>query len=456
MKFARSKGGCVPCRKQKKKCDQRHPTCQRCVEKKRQSHYLVDVEDTGQPEAAEETAVDLSDIVDWSQVSLPKPLPITQSVLDVTSPVSTWRSGQGGSSIDNTQPASNQTPSSSELFLQSLFGADSLQPILPARLTATSTDVGPHLDPSQPHCALLSLPLDTSSALWTSFALANGEDWMTREINDGEDGPLVEYFINVASTTVVVRDVATSSAGRFFADLAQIASASVQSALMHAVLCVSAQHLANWSQKAGDVTKALTFGDRACRHKLEAISMLRRSNKDTDSLNPAVMVMLTLAALLKGESDIIPSFLTRATYFLGKVQQPSSHSFLPSIAAIHAVHIGLHSLSVAEQTNLDNLFRLWDDSPTWSKQADEVCASIFNVHKNLFLQLLRVNQLALKAKKLFRKAESSPGDMAMNMAQLELEAEARSYVLSCRTRSCLRQGTDAALKVGGIPSRQGR
>nr|XP_018264253.1 uncharacterized protein I303_02418 [Kwoniella dejecticola CBS 10117]OBR86411.1 hypothetical protein I303_02418 [Kwoniella dejecticola CBS 10117] len=348
-------------------------------------------------------------------------MPVPHNHQPISSPLSTMHTGpvlsaendpllqtlfapdHSSSSLGNNPLIPNpQQFMTTDPFIKALFGTDFILPI--DLHSPNNTLEQTHSNEYQPQGALISLPLDQSSSIWTSFA--EGDNWMTREPDEGEDEPLLEYFMKIASTTVVVRGSPTPT-GKFFTDLAEMASTNSHSALMHAVLCVSAQHLANWSQKAGDVAKAVTFGDSACRHKLEAISLLRRSNDETDGLSPAVMVMLNLSALLKGESDIIPSFLNRTTYLLGKVQKPSSYSFLPSIAAVHAAHVGFYSLSLAEQTDVTDLFKSWDDSSNWQQQAEDVCVFMFGV-----------------AASLTRTAEISPSNMNMNMAQLELEAEA--------------------------------
>lgn len=69
---------------------------------------------------------------------------------------------------------------------------------------------------------------------------------------------------------------------------------------MHAVLCVSAQHLSNWARQVGDSAKAVSFGDQSAQHKSQALHLLRVAStaEESDSeVGPAIMVMLTLSAV---------------------------------------------------------------------------------------------------------------------------------------------------------------
>lgn len=155
----------------------------------------------------------------------------------------------------------------SDEFLRSFLVADTFMPIpsvipIPAdQPTGQATDAAAfsNMEDTLPSAALLSVPLDCDSALWSSFV--DSSLWTPRPVNSGSNGHLMEYFTQIAATTVVVRNAPSKwiipsttqhsrsdSASRFYNDLATSASADEQSALSHAVLCVSAQHLANWSR----------------------------------------------------------------------------------------------------------------------------------------------------------------------------------------------------------------
>jgi hypothetical protein len=73
------------------------------------------------------------------------------------------------------------------------------------------------------------------------------------------------------------------------------------SALKHSVMCVSAQHLANWARKTKDMQKVVAYSDLAVQHRSKALNLLRvasvdQSTKD-EAIAPAVLLMLVLSAV---------------------------------------------------------------------------------------------------------------------------------------------------------------
>lgn len=70
---------------------------------------------------------------------------------------------------------------------------------------------------------------------------------------------------------------------------------------MHAVLCLSAQHLSNKARTESDKAKLNRYRDISAQHRSQALHLLRvaaadRSNVDAEVL-PAIMILLVLAAV---------------------------------------------------------------------------------------------------------------------------------------------------------------
>lgn len=79
-----------------------------------------------------------------------------------------------------------------------------ISPILPISPDNSMLGQGP-LNERLPTAALLSVPLDCDASLWSSFV--DSSLWQSREVSAGEDGPLMEHFMRIASTTVVLHSI---------------------------------------------------------------------------------------------------------------------------------------------------------------------------------------------------------------------------------------------------------
>lgn len=95
-----------------------------------------------------------------------------------------------------------------------------------------------------------------------------------------------------------------ASASAFFAQLADKATEDNQTALMHAVLCTSAVHLANWAAKVDDHSKGVHFAELAAQHRAQALHLLRiastKQEEYDEEVNAATMVLLLLSGVSNG------------------------------------------------------------------------------------------------------------------------------------------------------------
>lgn len=208
----------------------------------------------------------------------------------------------------------------SDLFLKTFFGADPLppvnstkdpttEPIPPVNGLSDTSVEGASSSSEAPSLvtALLSVPVDCDTSLWSAFVQSSLWEWRT---DDKDDQPLLEHFNTFASQTLVVRDgpsefgkesADADSAGHFYRHLASRATQKNQRALMHAVLCVSAQHLANWARKVNDVAKAVRCKDQSGHHKHQALHLVRiataSESEEDKEIFAAIMVLLILAAV---------------------------------------------------------------------------------------------------------------------------------------------------------------
>ena len=70
---------------------------------------------------------------------------------------------------------------------------------------------------------------------------------------------------------------------------------------MHAVLCTSATHLANFATKVNDEAKALHFAAVAAQNRAQALHLLRIASPNQEGfdeeVNAATMVILTLSGV---------------------------------------------------------------------------------------------------------------------------------------------------------------
>lgn len=93
---------------------------------------------------------------------------------------------------------------------------------------------------------------------------------------------------------------------------------------MHAVLCTSAVHLANWALKVNDQVKGVHFAEQAAQHRAQALHCLRVSSAKNDELdeemNAATMILLIVSGVshpnrsprLDGDASV--SLLTPRSY----------------------------------------------------------------------------------------------------------------------------------------------
>ncbi len=154
--------------------------------------------------------------------------------------------------------------------------------------------------------------------------------------------------------------------------------------MMHAVLTVSAQHLSNFARAFNNVDKTISFNEQAAHHRSEALYLLRVSGSGSEestneALLPSVTLLLTLGALLKGDSDIIPLFLDQTQAYLAAIEHPSSAPHLPTISAIYSIYRALQAVASSEQLDLSQVFAVHEPSDTWIRVADETVERLVGI-----------------------------------------------------------------------------
>jgi hypothetical protein len=172
---------------------------------------------------------------------------------------------------------------------------------------------------------------------------------------------------------------------------------------MHAVLCTSAVHLANWALKVNDQTKGVHFAELAAQHRAQALHCLRVSSAKNDELdeevNAATMILLIVSGVsvvlysrigdgtahiadvqvLRGDTDVMPSFISRTATMLSRVKTPRQYTMLPSISALHSMYTALHSIASGKQLDINALFPRMDDRNIWDERSEEVVESVMGV-----------------------------------------------------------------------------
>ena len=90
------------------------------------------------------------------------------------------------------------------------------------------------------------------------------------------------------------------SARRFYQDVASRAKVEKGRALMHAVLCVSAQHLSNKARTEDDRPRMKRYRDISTEHRAQALHLLRVAAASESAcvaadISPTIMILLILA-----------------------------------------------------------------------------------------------------------------------------------------------------------------
>ncbi|OWZ44051.1 hypothetical protein C361_03389 [Cryptococcus neoformans Tu259-1] len=480
-RFSRSKGGCLRCKSQKKKCDQIRPICTRCSQNNGECIYPHnDFEDespsprpairsfSSQPATSAQpmqsapaalSSVSASASTPTSVPSSRMPLPpqlfvaATLSALPISPPLSSSSEavpphpipeltlGQR-SEASNVGGSNNAIPDmlgarlgdldwmSDASFFKAFTDVASVLPLQNSKSNTSSLGYpsGHSAEHTDWTAALLSVPIDCGPDLWASFV--DSSQWQSRLLAVGQnEGPLLEHFTRFASVTVVVRD-GQNSASQFYQDLATRATQENQQALMHAVLAVSAQHLSNLARKNGETEKAMFYNEEGSKQRGLALHTLRialardkePANDDLE-LRPAVMLLLVLASILRGDGDIIASYLRRTHAFIHSVADPARMTFLPTCSALHSIYSGFHSVSRGIQVNFGTLFPKMDDSSIWTQRANDTVETLVGISRDIFIHFLRVHSFVIEFQTISRALERAPDDGELIMMQLELQSD---------------------------------
>lgn len=187
------------------------------------------------------------------------------------------------------------------------------------------------------------------------------------------------------STQLTSADRYTDCASLFYKGVASTATQEDQAAMMHAVLAVSAQHLSNFARAFNNLDKAISFNEQAAHHRSEALYLLRVSSKSAscedvnEALLPSVTLLLTLSSLLKGDPDIIPSFLDQTQAYLDQIEHPSPAPHLPTINAIYSIYRCLQAIASSQPLDLNSVFQLHEPRDTWVRVADETVERLVGI-----------------------------------------------------------------------------
>ncbi|WWD02341.1 hypothetical protein V865_000380 [Kwoniella europaea PYCC6329] len=430
MRFSRSRGGCLSCRKQKKKCDEARPCCSRCVSVSRTCQYLAESR-SPPPGSADSNGMPVipgeGDLqAELSSVSNPINSNLS-TVIDVPELQDVSWAIEAFTEIDNVlQLPSDRTDA--------------------PRQGAFAVNAQPASGSSSTLEGLLSVPVDCDPALWASFV--DSTLWNSRRPDHEGEQPLLQHFTEFASVSVVVRH-GQNSASKFYQDLAMRATQDNQKALLHAVLAVSAQHLSNFARKVAEQDAATRYATESSKQRSLALHLLRvaaasaksQENESTaagEDLETgfAVLLMLTLAAILKGDADIVPVYLGRASAILDRIKPAEPPGLLPTSLAIHSIYKGFHHVSRSKQVQASSLFPKLDDRPVWGDRADNSVETIVGIKRDMFMLFLRIHSLALEAEIIYRAQERSSDDEddELEMMRMEIQAECSAVETELRDR----------------------
>ncbi|OCF40037.1 hypothetical protein I317_06175 [Kwoniella heveanensis CBS 569] len=337
-------------------------------------------------------------------------------------------------------------------FLRAFTEIDNVMQ-LPADLSAAPRQDPPATNAQTPSTSgpawsegLLSVPVDCDPTLWASFV--DSSLWNSRRPDSEGEQPLLRHFTQFASVSVVVRH-GQNSASKFYQDLAMRATQDNQKALMHAVLAVSAQHLSNLARKVADQDAAARYAAESSKQRSLALHLMRvaaasAKSQETEpstvgdnlEMGFAVLVMLTLAALLKGDADIVPVYLGRASAIMNRIKPAESPGLLPTSVAIHSIYKGFHHVSRAKQVQASSLFPKFDDRPIWGDRADNTVETIVGIKRDMFMLFLRIHSLVLEAEIIHRAQERSSDDEddELEMMRMEIQAECSAVETELRDR----------------------
>lgn len=217
-------------------------------------------------------------------------------------------------------------------------------------------------------------------------------------IEDGSSKCAVELYRHarpVCAPAALMHSVAspltTDCASQFYKGVASTATQQDQAAMMHAVLAVSAQHLSNFARAFNNLDKAVSFNEQAAHHRSEALYLLRVSSKSTspeanEALLPSVTLLLTLSSVLKGDPDIIPSFLDQTQMYLDQIEHPSPAPHLPTICSIYSIYRVLQAIASSQPLDLGSVFQLHEPRDTWVRVADETVERLVGIVSPLALR----------------------------------------------------------------------
>lgn len=176
------------------------------------------------------------------------------------------------------------------------------------------------------------------------------------------------------------------SASKFYQEIASRATQENQKALMHAVLSIASQHLVGLQRKSGDLPRAAKYAAESVRHRQLALRTLRQVPVVEEEIEThlAVLLMLVLSAILKGDADIVAHYLSRGEALLARLRDPSPRSLLPTLSALHGLYSVFYAVAQGRQLDPAGLFRDYTASRTWAERADntvETLAGIVSFHR---------------------------------------------------------------------------
>ncbi|KAK4703261.1 hypothetical protein P7C70_g2956, partial [Phenoliferia sp. Uapishka_3] len=225
-----------------------------------------------------------------------------------------------------------------------------------------------------------------------------------RALPDGSDSELIQYFQNVTTKTIVAIDEAANNPYRttFLALWRPSRTSSptpdANSALLHALFCVSAVHSQNLARARmlrGEIEldSFPDFGSRARLHRSQALRLMREAAKarsllddidaegeeedggtspaggDTEALErerrdelevtSAAVMLLVIQSVLEGDSKLVPLLLTNAESYIRRLSLTRLTTSTINLMMLHSVYTVINN--IVRGRSLTGVNLLWTD-----------------------------------------------------------------------------------------------
>ncbi|KAL1411732.1 hypothetical protein Q8F55_002698 [Vanrija albida] len=454
----RTKTGCLPCREHKKKCDEQTPVCKRCRTNKRECLYPPGarrsssraLEDERRPEeqAAAAALFSIGEVPDLDRT--PRSDDILSLVMDTSTPGSVRVAPGTTPLLPTPQPATalydslfwdegavslptNMAGTRKEDFVARMFGASDQ---LLAELLLDATAVG-LIPPGDGDEGENEVPLGPQFPRRVEFPRLFAPLGYI-DLPDATDEDLLTHFFELASRTVVALDTNDNPVRTCFLPVPLHNSPTdsgkaLHSALLHSVLCVSAIHCHNVSQRRADGVFP-DYHAQVVHHRLRAFHCLRESaekqlvekleQSEVESRTAAVLLLL-LASVFDGDAKLVPTLLKNAELDLPRCGPENSASYY---VAMHSIYRILDAVSRQQLVDIHSLAWSTFTSDRWSKRAAVIVKNISGTTQDTLLRFARCHNLIIKHAQL-REQLADPANsgttpqLSWQLAELEAKLD---------------------------------